>query len=377
MNTKCPNKQRCGSCTWSDIPYKEQLNKKISLINTEFKNNNIEHEVKKIIPSPKTQHYRNRMDFVINFEGKFGLREKGKWWRVIDNHKCFLSHNKIEKAFDNIYDWTQETDLSFYDRKLYRGILRYAVIRATKKGEILVNIITSEPDDDFPEAKIISQLEKLESSKNIDNLLWLVNKTRSDTSFGELTKIIKGNPYIIEEILEYKYKISPNSFFQTNPYAAEELLKTVLGYSKNLDTNNIFLDLYCGSGFFTVPLSKKFPKIHGIEISPEAISDAEENKKLNNSASKFQTVQAEDLSWKDLNAGQILLDPPRSGLHPKVLQTLLDNPPKNMIYVSCNYKKFASEFKSLSEKYKIKNTTAVDMFPHTPHVELVILLEKR
>jgi 23S rRNA (uracil-5-)-methyltransferase RumA len=394
MTSKCPNKEKCGSCTWSDVPYKEQLANKLSEINKELADNSIEHECKKIIPSPKIEHYRNRMDFVINFEGKFGLREKGKWWRVIDDHKCFLSHEKIEKAFDDIYNWIQTTELSFYDRKSYLGILRYAVIRSTKKGETMVSIITSSPDDKFNEKKIITQLNKLNGSANIDNLLWLTNPTKSDISFGDLTETLKGNPFIVEEILGNKYKISPNAFFQTNPYVAEKLLETVLNYSQKFEPNKNFLDLYCGSGFFTIPLSARFKNTYGIELSEEAISDAagnkkqnnsnaifkaieaEGNKKQNNSNAIFKAIEAEDLTWKELEFDHVLVDPPRSGLHKDVLQELLNKHPKNIIYVSCNYKKFVQEYKQLSEKYIIKVSTAVDMFPHTPHVEYVALLER-
>jgi 23S rRNA (uracil1939-C5)-methyltransferase len=142
----CPQKDRCGSCGWSHIPYEKQLAQKLSDINGSFAIKKLDLHVSEVLPSPKTDHYRNRMDFVIDFQGNVGLREKGKWWRVIDDHPCFIADEKIEELFRAVRAWTKTAGLSFYDRKAHTGILRYAVIRATSIGETMINIVTSAPE---------------------------------------------------------------------------------------------------------------------------------------------------------------------------------------------------------------------------------------
>ena len=147
---QCPNPDICGSCGFSHLKYEDQLAQKKHLVNCA-----------KIIPSPKTTHYRNRMDFVINYQGKVGLREKGKWWSVIDNHTCFIANEKIEEKFAQVRKWVQTCGLSFYDRKGHQGLLRYAVIRATTTGEPMSNIITCQPSQSEPESLITSKLNDL------------------------------------------------------------------------------------------------------------------------------------------------------------------------------------------------------------------------
>ena len=145
MSSLCPNKDRCGSCAWSHIPYEKQLKQKLSDINGSFKLKHLDVVVDEIFASPKTEHYRNRMDFVISFRGEVGLREKGKWWRVIDDHTCFLADERIDAMFPHIREWAQTCGLACWDRKTYAGTLRYAVVRATSTGETMITVVTSAP----------------------------------------------------------------------------------------------------------------------------------------------------------------------------------------------------------------------------------------
>jgi 23S rRNA (uracil1939-C5)-methyltransferase len=375
MTALCPNKDVCGSCSWSHIPYKNQLQQKLSDINGSFAIKKVDLTVGEIIPSPKLSHYRNRMDFVIDFEGRVGMRMRGKWWKVIDDHTCFIADKKIEELFHIIRKWTQNEDLSYFDRKAHTGLLRYAVIRVTRSGESMINIITSATDDD--ETLVVrSALKRLSGTANPTTLIWSQNTTISDVSYGDVLETISG-PGVIEEVIGgHRYRISPNAFFQTNSHGAEHLLNAVDEFCGDL-TDKTLLDLYCGSGFFSVALASRAKKTIGVEMVAQAIADARVNAELNNVEVDFHDAKTEEFDWKTLGADIVILDPPRSGMHDQALKDVMSAAPETIIYVSCNPKNFAREMVELQKIYDVVQMRAIDMFPHTPHVELVSKLIKR
>ncbi len=370
--TSCPNKEQCGSCGWSHIPYEKQLQQKLSDINGSFALKNLSRRCEEIIPSPKIDHYRNRMDFAIDFEGRVGLREKGKWWRVIDGHTCFLADEQIEKLFIEVREWVKQSGLSFYDRKSHVGLLRAAVIRATSLGQTMVNIVTSGGDLTPSEVTIPSE---------VTSLIHSINHTDADVSFGDEVRVMAGQSFIEEQINGIKYHISPNAFFQTNSFAAPILLNTVTEFCGDL-SDKILLDLYCGTGFFSVALAAKTKRTVGVELNAEAIADARVNAQLNGltpSTSSgdqiaFHVAQTESYDWSVHHPDVVILDPPRSGMHDRALADLLRIRPHTIVYVSCNPKNFAREMVQLQQVYRVEAMKAIDMFPHTPHVELVTKL---
>ncbi len=375
----CPNPDVCGSCGWSHIPYEKQLKQKISDINGSFALKKLSCEVSEIIGSPKTEHYRNRMDFVIDWQGSVGLREKGKWWRVIDDHPCFLADENINTLFSACRTWAKTCGLSFYDRKANIGLLRYAVIRSTTLGQTMVTIVTSAPADDVEREAVKTALEKLAQDSSATTLIWAINHTITDVSHGGENIVISGPGYIEEEIASTRYRISPNAFFQTNPHAAPSLLQVVSDFLGDL-SGKTFLDLYCGTGFFSLALAGKADKTIGVELVEDAIKDAQANAELNGLADKvtYLAQPAENVDWLAYNADVVLLDPPRAGLHPSTLADLLKpNAPEHVVYVSCNYKNLARELAILQNHYTVLDVKAVDMFPHTPHVEVVANLQKK
>jgi 23S rRNA (uracil-5-)-methyltransferase RumA len=376
MTDLCPNKEFCGSCGWSHIPYEKQLSQKLSDINGSFKLKGLDVVCQEILPAEKTSHYRNRMDFVIDFEGRVGMRQKGKWWRVVDNNHCFISDEKIEELFDITRAWTKEAGLTFYDRKAHHGLLRYAVIRITSTGESMLNIVTSTPIDSKEEEKIQTELSKLSELSKATTLVWSINSTITDVSFGDDIRVISGAGYIEEEINGSKYRISPNAFFQTNSNTATLLQKTVEDFCEDLSEKTL-LDLYCGTGFFAISLAGKAKQTIGVELNEDAIKDANVNAELNNVNVEFHDAKTEEFDWGKYNADVVILDPPRSGMHDKALADVLRILPETIIYVSCSPKNFAREMLQLQEFYEIKKMTAIDMFPHTPHVELVTKLVKK
>lgn len=372
----CDRKDVCGSCGWSDIPYEQQLSAKLDAINNAAIVAQVPLECSKIVPALATVNYRNRMDYVVNYRGEFGLREKGKWWKVVDNHTCFLPDARIIELFHLVYPWVKNSGLSFYDRKANTGLLRYVIFRTTSLGECMVIVLTSTPRDESQKALVYQSLNVLAEKIKVTSLVWAFTQSTSDISFGDDHEIIQGAEYIHETINGYKFIIRPNSFFQTNSLTAGILQKHVLSMVEaySLSSESSVLDLYCGSGFFTIPLSQKYKNTVGVELVQSAIDDAKENACLNGINPVFICAPTEHVALSAYAPDFILVDPPRAGLHPKVIDQILSSPPEFLIYVSCKYEKFMAEFVALKDKYTVKNCTAIDMFPHTPHVELVTTL---
>ncbi|MBI4592169.1 23S rRNA (uracil(1939)-C(5))-methyltransferase RlmD [Candidatus Uhrbacteria bacterium] len=379
MSSHCPHKDVCGSCSWSHIPYEKQLKQKLSDINGSFGLKKLPPWCETFLPSPITEHYRNRMDFVIDFEGRVGMREKGKWWRVVDGNSCFLADKQIDALFVKVREWVKQNGLSFYDRKAHTGLLRYAVIRSTTLGQTMVNLVTSSPrhcEEQRDEAnQKIAALASLTRNDERSTFIWSQNSTITDVSFGDKLETISGSGYIEEEILGHRYRISPNAFFQTNPHGASNLLQTVEEFCGDLSSKTL-LDLYCGSGFFSVALARKASRTVGLEMVNEAIVDARVNAQINNVKVTYHDAKAEEYDWAQFGADVVILDPPRSGMHDKTLADILKNPPKEIVYISCNYKNFAREMVELHKHYRVDAMRAIDLFPHTPHVELVTKLTR-
>ncbi len=376
MSDLCANKDVCGSCGWSHIPYPKQIKQKLSDINGTFALQKLDIRCEQIVPAPETSHYRDRMDFVIDFEGRVGMRQKGKWWRVVDNNHCFLADERIEELFNVVRQWSIDCGLTYFDRKRHHGLLRYAVIRTTSTGQSMITIVTSAPADAEEEKKAQEALEVLSSTQRLTTLIWSINHTITDVSFGDELRIVYGPGYIEEVINSVRYRITPNAFFQTNPRAAAILQNTVLEFAGDVSESTV-VDLYCGSGFLTLPLAQRAKKVIGVEVVPEAIVDAKVNAELNSIEAEFHTSKTEESDWMQFNPDVLILDPPRSGMHDSVIAEILEHRPKKIVYVSCNYKHFAREMVKLGTVYNVIQMKAIDMFPHTPHVELVSVLVLR
>lgn len=374
--TLCPRPDVCGSCGWSHIPYPKQLQQKLADINGSFALKKLDLRVDDIVASPKTTHYRNRMDFVIDFQGNVGLRMKGKWWRVIDDHACFLGDEKIDELFAVVRAWAKAAGLPYFDRKAHTGLLRYAVIRATSIGETMVTIVTSAPADDAEAARVRDALNDLADITKATTVMWAINHTITDVSFGDELHVMSGDGAIHEIINDIRYRISPQAFFQTNSHCAHILFDTVRNFAGDL-ANKALLDLYCGTGFFAVALATQAQRTVGVELVPEAIHDARMNAALNNVTVEFHDAKTEEYDWQSVGADVVILDPPRSGMHDKALADIIAAKPERIVYISCNYKNFAREMVQLQHYYDVAAMRAIDMFPHTPHVELVTALQRK
>jgi tRNA (uracil-5-)-methyltransferase len=392
---------------WADITYDDQIKFKEAMINEALEKAGHDERVEKIIPCPPYEgimpdtarpiplFYRNRMDYAIGWKGEIGLKEYGSWNRYIDLKDCVLLSPDAPKILDIFRDFMKaHPELKPWDAKKQTGDLRYVVIREGKKtGERLIALIVKDLTH-FNEATRKELVDRLDTYAN--NIVLAENPAVTDLSFGRTIEPLKGKETFDEIVNDTRYTIQLNSFFQTNPVMAGRLQDTVAEMisedigRRTLDrgsdphksqTTNHILDLYCGLGFFAINLAKRFPdiKASGYEIYEHMIELAKTNAEQNNVADRceFTSGKAEDLSWKEIDADAIIVDPPRAGLHPRVIETLLEKEPQTLIYISCNYHRFVHELTKLKTKYDVKQIIALDLFPHTPHVEVVTKLKKR
>ncbi|MFH1621264.1 MAG: 23S rRNA (uracil(1939)-C(5))-methyltransferase RlmD [Patescibacteria group bacterium] len=375
----CPHAGVCGGCPWQHLNYEAQLDIKRNKINDAFQAAGHDEKIDQIIPAKKKFHYRNRMDFAVGWNGEIGLKEYSSWNRYVDLTTCLLLNDGVGEILQHVHAWMRESDLQPWDAKFYTGDIRYVVIREGKNTkQRMISII----------AKDLSRLTPVHRSSLIAHLspfcttlLIGEQSLNTDISLAQKFECLKGEPFLEEIVNDVRYKISPNSFFQTNSAMAAELQKTVDEFIRANGSHSYnVLDLYCGLGFFGIYLAKQHPdfRVAGFEIDAQAIELAKQNALCGgvSDRTEFTSGPAEDLSWKNIEADIVILDPPRSGLHPRVLKTLLEKKPETIIYVSCNFRRLVEELKILKTVYRIEKLRALDLFPQTPHVEVIAYLRR-
>ncbi len=352
----CPYFGKCGGCTLQHLPYSEQIRFKSDKLS-----NLLDMRVD-VSPSPRVYGHRNRIDIVISTRG-IGFRRRGTWWDAVDIEGCPVFGPSSTRVLHSLREFIEDYDPALYNIRQNEGFLHYIVIREGKfTGELMINLITSEGP--LPEAFP-------EYFDYADSVYWSVNRTPSDVSYGEI-RMFWGKEFIQEKLDDTVYLIHPNSFFQTNSYQAVNLVKRVA----ELSEGDRVLDLYSGVGTFGIYLAKRGLHVEGIEMNPLAVEMARRNNELNGVEAAFRVGKDRDV--KDL-AGYdtVIVDPPRAGLHPKLIRRILRDVPENIIYVSCNPKTLKQNLDVLLEKYGIDYVAGLDMFPHTPHVEVVAKLKAK
>jgi len=348
----CPYFGKCGGCAFQDIDYPEQVRKKEEFLNSLF---GFDIPVE---PSDSPFHYRNRMDFVCAF-GKIGLRKKGDFKTVIDINECLIFSEKGNKALKNVRE-SVLNKLEFYDFIHHRGYLRYVVIRTGE--QTMVNFVTK---NENPE------IESVIESIDAESIWWTVNKTMSDTSYGEKHKYW-GLKYITHKIGKYSFYIGPTSFFQTNSVDIIKPYKMIKEF-----VEGVTLDLYSGVGTIGIFVSERAEEVVCIEKDPEAVELSKKNIEMNQtenvSAIKgdLKTILLSNFESVDT----VIVDPPRPGLGKKVVKKILLLRPKRIIYMSCNPKTQKQDIE-LMKGYEIEEMQGFDLFPQTPHVETVAVLSK-
>lgn len=392
----CEHYGICGGCKWQILPYYEQLkHKQIEVENNLRRIGKVElSEITPILGSAKTTFYRNKLEFTFSNrrwrtyeemleEKEFdtmnavGFHIPGMFDKVLDINKCWLQDDIQNQIRNEIRLYALKNNLSFFDLRIQEGFLRTMMVRTTSTGELMI-ILVFFHEDKTEREKLLQHIA--DKFPQITSLLYVINSKANDTITDQEVITFKGNDAIFEEMEGLRFKIGPKSFYQTNSEQAYELYKITRNFAE-LTGDELVYDLYTGTGTIANFVSKNARKVIGIEYVPEAIEDAKVNSALNGIentlffAGDMKNVLTEDFIATHGKPDVIITDPPRAGMHDDVIKAILLAEPKRIVYVSCNSATQARDLALLEEKYRVTAVQPVDMFPHTHHVENVVLLQ--
>lgn len=399
----------CGGCSHQNVSYEEQLRQKSQNVTETLRRiGKLEmpegDAVSPILRSPLELHYRNKMEFSFSAERwlttedlarsadqeitdkhfAFGLHVPARFDKVLDIEHCLLQHRRADEVFELIRSAAIESGLPAYNQKTHEGFFRQMLIRYSfTYNQLMAMLIVTPPQNDS-ESRFLdyyrSNFAEHFSAEAGDSLLIAYNSTLSPVNIEE-TELVKGNDYITERILDIDYRISPNSFFQTNSSQLDRFISKITEFAAP-EPNDVVWDLYCGAGSITLPASRLCKEIYGIELVENAINDAKENAARNGiTNAKFY---CEDLHKKQLpemlfslpQPDIIIVDPPRAGMHKNVVNHINTVLPRRLVYVSCNPSTQARDLELLKDSYRLCAIQPVDLFPHTYHVESICRLER-
>ena len=396
---KCEHFGVCGGCKWQNLPYEEQLKAKQKQVYDQLRRiGKVElPEFQPIMGSVKTFEYRNKLEFGCcnkrwltkdqvasgfkydNMNG-IGFHITGAFDKILPIEKCWLmddTHNQIRNA---IRDYAFENNLNFFDLRGQKGLLRDIIIRNSNTGEWMV-IVQFHYDQEGDEQKAKALLQHVaDRFPQITALMYVNNQKCNDTIGDQDVMVFKGNDHIFETMEGLKFKVGPKSFYQTNTDQAYHLYCVAREFAQ-LTGEEIVYDLYTGTGTIANFVAHKAKKVIGIEYVPEAIEDAKVNSQVNGIentsffAGDMKDILTDDFIAEHGRPDVIITDPPRAGMHPDVISVIMKARPKRIVYVSCNPSTQARDLQLLDAEYKVVKVQPVDMFPHTPHVENVVLLE--
>ena len=410
----------CGGCQWQMLPYEKQL---------EYKQRQVKDSLQRIgkvalpgimpiLGASKTKHYRNKIEYTFGtkeftiekpskkshtdtkgdcklsessqvppregFRGA-GFHAKGFFDKIVDIDTCYLQEEPTNAIRLAVKEFARVHDYSFYDIREHKGFLRTMQLRICTTGEVMVNIVFGEDDKNKRENLLDHMLKQFPS---ITTLLYTINTKKNDSLHDLEPVAYFGKGYVIEKLSagpgeeDFQFKIGPKSFFQTNTYQGEQLYRITRDFAE-LTGKEIVYDLYCGTGSIGIFVSKKAKKIIGVEMIAAAIDDARENAAMNNlTGAGFYAGDVIDICNDEFFAMHgrpdvIITDPPRAGMHEKLVKKIIDIEAPTVVYVSCNPATQARDLNWLDEKYAITKIQPVDMFPHTLHIENVVQLKLR
>jgi 23S rRNA (uracil1939-C5)-methyltransferase len=306
-----------------------------------------------------------------------GFHVPGAFNKVIDIDECFLQQEPSNMIRNQLRNFVLEKGFSFYDIRNHVGLMRNLMIRQCTTGDLMVNVVFGEQD----QAAIVEVMNFMKLSfPEITSLYYTVNTKFNDSIFDQSPVLFSGNPHAIEQLKQWKFKIGPKSFFQTNTRQAEQLYQITKDFVE-LSGDEVVYDLYCGTGSIGIFVSDQAKKIIGVELIEEAIDDARENASLNDiSNALFFAGDVADVCKHDFfeqhgRPDVIITDPPRAGMHEKLIHQILYMEAPTVVYVSCNPATQARDLQLLGEKYEVTAVRPVDMFPHTHHIENVVQLK--
>ena len=392
LSAPCEYSDYCGGCKWQFIDYDRQVIFKQKQVSEALSHiggidNVIVHPT---IKSPDIFEYRNKMEFSCtdrrwlmrsemdqNIDRSFalGLHVPGTFDKVLDIKNCLLQKNQGNEILSDVRNFMKQSNESAYGLKSHIGFWRFSVLRySSAHDQWMVNIVTSK---DRPELLKNMAEEVCQRHTNIVSFIHQISARKAAIAVGESEKCLKGQSWIEDFIGPFRFNISANSFFQTNTKAVEILYQTVKEYAQVEQTDHVW-DLFCGTGTIAIWIADQCSKVTGIEYVPEAVTNANHNCKKNNiSNCSFICGDIKDCFSKLTEKPDIIImDPPRAGTNPKVIEKIKSAAPRRIVYVSCNPSTLARDLRLLESNYKVIEVQPVDMFPHTFHIEAVARLEK-
>ena len=387
----------CGGCKWQNIPYEEQLKlKQQEVLDNLTRLGHLElPEANEIIASELTKNYRNKLEFTFSAKRYLTLEELNDksiiktpalgfhvprfFDKVVDLKNCYLQKEPSNAIRHCIREYVEKNEVSHFDLRNQEGFLRNLIIRTSSTGEIMVILSVFHEDVEVREALLDHVYENF---PQITSLMYVVNGKANDTIFDQDIIVYKGRDHIFEEMEGLKFKIGPKSFYQTNSEQAYNLYLKTREFA-DLTGEEVVYDLYTGTGTIANFVAKQAKKVIGVEYVPEAIEDAKVNSEINGIentvffAGDMKDVLNTQFIEEHGQADVMIVDPPRAGMHPDVVATILNAAPKRIVYVSCNTATQARDLDLMQHAYKVTKVQAVDMFPHTHHVENIVALERK
>jgi 23S rRNA (uracil1939-C5)-methyltransferase len=388
----------CGGCQWQMLPYEKQLQYKERQVR-----DNLQRigkvalpEIMPILGAKDTKFYRNKMEYtfgnkrfllkeelhnpsISNDQNVAGFHAKGMFDKLVDIQTCYLQAEPTNEIRLAVKKFAKENNYSFYDIRQQHGFLRTMQVRLCTTGELMVNIVFGHEDEIKRKALLDHLLQQFPA---ITTLLYTINTKKNDSLYDLEPVIYHGKGYVNEKLEDFSFKIGPKSFFQTNTRQGEQLYRVTRDFAE-LTGKEIVYDLYCGTGSIGIFVSKKAKKIIGVEMIKAAIEDAKENASLNSLkdtsffAGDVIEICNDNFFAEHGRPDVIITDPPRAGMHEKLVKKMLDMAVPIIVYVSCNPATQARDLNLLDEKYEVTRIQPVDMFPHTLHIENVVQLKLR
>ena len=395
----CPHFGMCGGCTYQTVPYEKQLDMKLTQVKKLISDaigteKEAGYEFIGIHGSPKKSEYRNKMEFSFGDEYKdgplaLGMHKRGSFYDLVTVSDCQIVDEDFRTILKATLDYFSKNNIPYFHRATHKGYLRHLLVRkATKTGEIIVDLVTSTQTEGFNEEELLAGFRYELLTRHYDGrfkgVLHTKNDSVADVVKNEGTEVLYGDSYFYEELLGLKFKITPFSFFQTNSLGAEVLYETarefILGDDKDSLNGKTVYDLYSGTGTIAQLMAPVCKEVVGVEIVEEAVCAAKENAALNG-LDNCKFIAGDVLKVLDEieeKPDYIILDPPRDGIHPKAIGKIIEYGVENMVYISCKPTSLARDLQIfMARGYRVEKICCVDMFPNTYHVETVVLLSQQ
>lgn len=393
----CPHFGMCGGCTYQTVPYEKQLDMKLTQVKKLISDaigseKEAGYEFIGIHGSPKKSEYRNKMEFSFGDEYKdgplaLGMHKRGSFYDLVTVSECQIVDEDFRTILKATLDYFSKNNIPYFHRATHKGYLRHLLVRkATKTGEIIVDLVTTTQTEGFDEDELLAGFRYALLTRHYDGrfkgVLHTKNDSVADVVKNEGTEVLYGDSYFYEELLGLKFKITPFSFFQTNSLGAEVLYETarefILGDDKHSLNGKTVYDLYSGTGTIAQLMAPVCKEVVGVEIVEEAVCAAKENA-ARNGLDNCKFIAGDVLKVLDEieeKPDYIILDPPRDGIHPKAIGKIIEYGVENMVYISCKPTSLARDLQIFMDRgYRVEKICCVDMFPNTYHVECVIMMQ--